>query len=180
MKFSIVSKEDDYLNNALFWVSKSKDARKKRWINVFVRAALFLVVAFNAYMHDNLYLAGFSVIAAIALVFLYPIYQRSFYKKSYLKYIKTIYKERIGQPCEIEFTADQLITTDPTGTSEMALDTLDEIYETGAYFYLKFETGEALFLPKDQIEESDFLAVRDTLVAKYKVPFTQDLNWVWK
>lgn len=180
MKFEFICSENDYLANTLFWVSQSKEANKSRRINVIVRVLLFLVAAFSAYMNNSLYLAGFALLCAVAIIFLYPIYQRSFYKKSYLKYIRTIYKDRIDQLLAIDFREDVVCTKDETGESEMNLSEIAEVHETGAYFFIKFDSGEALFLPKDRIQVADFLKVMDRISAQYQLQLNKVLDWAWK
>lgn len=180
MKFQFICTENDYLANSLFWVSQSKDANKSRRINVIVRVLLFLVAAFSAYMNNSLFLAGFAFVCAIAIIFLYPIYQRSFYKKSYLKYIKTAYKDRIDKMLTIDFKVDVVVTEDETGASEMNLSEIAEVHETSAYFFIKFDSGDALFLPKERIQVADFQAIIDKLSAQYQFPVFKVLDWEWK
>jgi hypothetical protein len=180
MKFEFICSENDYLMNTLFWVSRSKEATKSRRINVLVRVLLFLVAAFSAYMNNSFYVAGFALSCALAIVFLYPIYQRSFYKKSYLKYIRTIYKDRIGKMLTIDFKEDVVWTKDETGESEMNLSEIVEVHETGDYFFIKFNSGDALFLPKDRVQVGDFLTVMDRLSAQYQLKMDKALYWVWK
>lgn len=180
MKFEFSCTENDYLMNTLFWVSRSKEATKSRWVNVVVRVLLFLVAAFSAYMNNSFYLAGFALLCAVAIVFLYPIYQRSFYKKSYLKYIRTIYKDRIDKMLTIDFKEEVVWTKDETGESEMNRSEIAEVHETADYFFIKFDSDEALFLPKDRIQVADFLVVMDRLSAQYSLKLNQMLDWTWK
>lgn len=179
MKFEIIYTEEDYLTNTLFWVTKSKRAKRIKSQTIVLLIAFCLVISISAYFSSNYPMSLFFIFCAGMVFFFYPIYQRWYYKKHYLKFIKQAFKDKIGKPCEVEFTDDTVFTKDNSGEGKLGLQDIEEIYETEAYYFIRFNTEESLILPKNRLPESKFKEALNDMVNRYSIAFIEELNWKW-
>lgn len=179
MKFELTLDENDYLNQMLFSASKSKLIRKRRMTNRIIIPVIFLALSGIFFYTGNQFLCWAYLITAMAAAVAYPFYQKSRYRKFYLKHIKSDFEGRINKTCELEFQDDILYIKDYLGESKINLSELECIYETEAYFFFKFKTGDFLVIPKRQVQLDDFIAVTNKVIVKHQVDFQQELNWQW-
>ena len=181
MKFEIILKEEDYLTHLLFVASKSKLVKTRRRTTLALYLAASVLLSFSTYHGHNSFLNWWQILLlGVLFVFLYAFYQRYLYRKTYRKSIVEQYKGKMGSRKEIEFVDEQLFIRDYIGESRINLSKLQRIYETGAYFYLKFESSETLILPKSQIDSEELKTVLKALITRFNIPVIEQLDWKWR
>jgi hypothetical protein len=138
----------------------------------------FSLLSFNT---DN-YIFGYYFIGlGLLSSFFYPLYQGAYYRRHYQKYITETFKNRIDQTATITFTSARIECFDKTGEFKINLVEIEEIFETGEYFYLKIKSGVSLIIPKSKVENTDdlrteLMSISENLKANYSI----ELNWRWK
>ena len=181
MTLTYTLNENDFLQHQLFNSSKSKrvkSQRRKTWI-IYSLAMFFL--SFMFYQSGNNFLTYYFLIFGFIFIFLFPLYQQWYYKRHYQKFVRETYKKRFNKISTITFNDNNIETLDRTGESKINLSEMDEIEETGGYFYLKMKTGEQLIIPKLQIKNIEDLKDKlQEIAEKFKVNFVSDLMWKWK
>ena len=168
MKYSL--DENDYLQSQLFIASKTeriKNQRRRSWIIISLG---FFSLSYLFSQTDKDFLVYYFIGFGILSIFLYPLYQKSYYRKHYQKYIADTLKNRFGETATITFTDTNIECFDRTGDSKIILTEIEEIFETGEYFYLRMKSGVSLIIPKSKIENTDNLRTElKTLADKLKV-----------
>jgi len=181
MKFELTLNEEDYLIQSLYAASKSELVRKRRRTTLMLLGFAFSLMALSSYLGNDLSFTWWDfLIMGLILIVCYPLYQRILYLRHYRKSVAETYKNRFGKSSQLEFRGDQLLTSDYVGDSKLNLGQLEQVYEIGLYFFLKFKSAEVLILPKDRIPMEDFKAVLNQLIDKYHLPYTQELNWKFR
>lgn len=174
-------KQNDFLEHQLFVASTTPRIRSKRrrswlWVTVsmFVLAFLFSQSG-NSFL--TYYFLGFGIVA----LFFYPLYQRHQYKRHYSTFIAENYKNRFGQTVTIHFTEQAIETSDITGESKIYLSELENVIETGAYFYPGLKAGGHLIIPKSEINTVSRLRQElKQLCDRLKIDFIENLTWKWR
>jgi hypothetical protein len=171
----------DYLQHQLFLASKSERIKKKRTISWIIVSISIFLVSLIFYRNNNSILfycfLGFGIYTSI----FYPLYQRQQYRNHYAKFIAENYKYRFGQIANINFSENAIETIDATGESKINLSEIENITETGEYFYPRLKSGGHLIIPKSKI--IDVSQVRTSLInicEKLNINFIEDQNWKWK
>jgi hypothetical protein len=112
---------------------------------------------------------------------LYPSYERKKYIKHYEKHIEENYKNRFGKLESLEFEEKQILSKDYTGEGKLFLSEIEELNEIKDYFFLKFNSGVSLIIPKrgiDNLEQmNQFL---NALCSRLNKKHNIDLDWRWK
>jgi hypothetical protein len=108
-------------------------------------------------------------------------YLKSVYKKHYQKYIEDIYKNRFGEVSTISFNDKSIDCLDRTGESKINYMEIEEIFETGDYFFLKMKSGVVLIIPKTKVENFEKVKVElKNLSYKLQINYSQELKWKWE
>lgn len=171
---------DDYLQHQLYAASTTKSIKNKRLKNWITVTLLFVFLAFII-NDDGLFLKYYFVVASIASLILYPFFQRYQYKKHYLNYIKENYKNRFGKESNITFNETYLESIDFTGETKLNYSNIEKIIEISSHYFLKFNTGGTLIIPKLKIENNE--EVKKELLnlsKKLNIEYLTTLNWKWK
>ena len=179
LKYSL--NENDYLQSQLFIASKTeriKNQRTRSWILISLG---FFSLSYLFSQTDKDFLVYYFIGLGILSIFLYPIYQKSYYRKHYQKYIADTLKNRFGELSTITFTDTNIECFDRTDDGKINLTEIEEIFEIMEYFFLRMKSGVSLIIPKSKIENTDNLRTElKTLADKLKVNYTSELNWKWK
>ena len=81
----------------------------------------------------------------------------------------------------LEFSPDHLFTRDYMGEEKINLSEAEELAEIRDYYFLKFNSGASLIIPKSAIsnpeEASRFFS---ELVARLNIKHAVDLGWAWR
>ncbi len=178
LKYSL--DENDYLHNQLFISSKTERIKKQRTRSWIIISLGFFSLAYLFSQTDKDIFAYYFIGIGILSTFLYPLYHKSYYRKHYQKYIADTLKNRFGETVTVTFTDTNIECVDRTGDSKINLAEIEEIFETGEYFYLKIKSGVSLIIPKLKIETNDNLEIElKALADKLNVNYTSELNWKW-
>ena len=173
--------ENDFLQHQLFIASKTERIKKQRvrtWL-LYTASLLFLGLIF--YQSGNIVMTYYFSIFGLIFFCFFPLYQKNYYKSHYQKFIADTYRNRIGQAGTVSLNEDSVQTSDISGESKIYLSEIENITETGDYFYIKMRISGYLILPKYKLAEPD--NVRQELkktCRKLSVDFIEDLNWRWK
>jgi len=171
----------DYLQHQLFLASKSERIKKKRTISWTIVSISIFLVSFIFYQNNNSILFYCFLAFGIYTSIFYPFYQRQQYRNHYAKFIAENYKNRFGQVSNINFSENAIEIIDASGESKINLSEIENVTETGDYFYPSMKSGGHLIIPKLKI--SDVSQVRTelkNLCEKLKINFVEELNWKWK
>jgi hypothetical protein len=172
--------ENDYLQANLFFASKDKTVKRaiiRVWLLVPL-GVLLLGLAFPAKDKTSSYI--FTAILVIVLLIFYPFYIKRRYKQRYRKSIKDNYKTRIGE-LTIVFHSEIIEIYGKTVSSKVDITEIEEVTETGDYFFAKLRSNSMLIFPKNRINEISML--RDEfkkVTTMLNVSFGTELNWRWK
>lgn len=181
MNLSYSLDQNDFLQHQLFIASKTERIRSQRTRSWLVYSACFLMLSFMFRQSHNLPLAHYFMVCCIIFFIGYPFYQRRHYKNYYEKYISENYKNRFGKTANLSFTDDMIESSDITGESKTKLTEIENITETGAYFYPKLKTGGNIIIPKFKINNTDELRNElKNLCQRLDIKYVEDLNWKWK
>lgn len=173
--------ENDFLQSQLFTASKTKHIKNQRTQSWIAFSLSFFVIGYFFFNTEKDFLFYYFIGVGILSAFLFPLYQKSYYRRHYQKHIAEIFKNRIGQTATITFTSSSIECFDKTGETKMNLTEIEEIFETGEYFFLKMKSGASLIIPKSKVENTDDLKTElRTLSDNLKVNYTTELNWKWK
>lgn len=177
IEYSVI--EIDFLNYSLFSASQNKrimNQKRRSWLLLTVG---FLIIAILFYKKND---SSFYFYLAFAVVTftLYPLYQKKYYKKHYKKYVIDTYKARFGETITVIFNDDHVETKSLIGEGTINYSVIEQIDETGEYFFLKLKTGGALIIPKREINElSTFTYFLETLAQKNNWNKYVNLGWKW-
>ena len=177
--------ETDFLQYHLFQASYSdriKRQRRKSWLLLSIG---FLSLSFIFYVSGKTGIARtmtyYFLILGLLVLFFYPLYQRGYYKKYYIKYIADSHKNSIGQICNVSFLDDIIETKDITGEYKINLSVIENVSETKDHFYLKMKTGGYFIIPKSQLANvNDLKVYLKQLCDRLSIRFIDDTNWRWK
>ena len=173
--------EEDYLQYLLFVASHSARIKRQRIRNWLFNSAALIMLSLLFYISKGNLFAAYFLFYGLCILFFYPLYQRSLYKRVYRSVTAESYKNRFGLLETISFSENFVETKDIIGESKINLSAFENIIETGNYFYLKLRTGFHLIIPKSKIIGSGEL--RDLLkniCSRLSIQFISELNWKWK
>lgn len=173
--------ENDFLQHLLFSASQTDRIKQQRTRTWLIYSAALLLFSLIFYQNGSPVMTYYFLITGIAFFCFFPFYQRRYYKKHYQNYVTDTYKNRFGQPVNINFNETCIETSDFSGESKINLTEIENATETGEYFYLKMRTGGHLIIPKQKIDNID--SVRQELkqlCSKLSVAFLDNLEWRWK
>ncbi len=181
MTFTYSSDENDYLQHTLYIASKSDRVKNERRKGRFLITILFLGLSFILFKAKDELGMYLFLSAAVLSFLLYPAYLKRYYLKHYRKNVADIYKNRFNKSTTITFKETTIDVTDITGEMKINFSIIQEIVETGNYFYLRINTGGSLIISKTKIENPGDLALfLKALAGKLNINYTEELNWEWK
>ena len=169
---------DDRLQNLLFTASKShtvKKTLKRSWI---VNSALMFVLCLLFFITHNRVLGYYFLALGIIFACFFYSYLKWKYKKKLIKLVRQTQNGNIS--CITTFTDEFIETESSTGSTKIFLTELEDAYETGLYFFLRFKTGSTLIIPKNQIDINLFNDQLLTILNRLKIRLIPEINWKWK
>ena len=173
--------ENDFLQHQLFVASKSERIKKQRTRGWLIYTVSFFMLGFLFHQSENIVLAYYFSICGLTFLLFFPFYQNWYYKRHYQRVVIDNSKSRFGQIENLSFTDKFVEMSDTTGESKILLQEIENVTETGKYFYLKMKAAGHLIIPKSKIDNVD--VVRNEfkeLCKRLSINFASDLNWKWK
>jgi hypothetical protein len=171
----------DFLTFQLYSASKSERIRKIRTRNKMMLPLVYLGISIILYFIESIELAIIIFLSGLLWILIYPFYDRRKYVKHYEKYILEIYKNRLGKPENLKFEGDYVHSSDFTGETKMYLSELEELNEISDYYYLKFNSGVSLIIPKRKVDNIESLdQFLNELATRLGIKHNIELNWRWK
>ncbi len=181
MKIEYTIGEEDFLTHQLYAATKSPQIlkqRKRTWLLV---PAMYVIIAAVLYLQGLKPTALFLVIAAIAWLPLYPVFQHRRYRKHFLNHVKETYKNRINKPGSVEFTDGFILLKDDTGEGKTDINQLEKITELPGHIFVKLKAGLSIILAKDKIEDAPAVVTYlKALAAQLGIPYNPELDWKWR
>jgi len=171
--------ENDYLQGTLFFASKNRVVKRailKWWL---IAPVGILLVGLALLRSDKVVSFALITFAVIQLA-IYPLYIKERYKQRYKKLVAQLYKTKIGK-LTIVLNDEMIELYRETASSKFDITEIEEIIETGDYFFARLSANSMLVFPKNKISQTPTL--RDKLkqiTTKLNVAFNVDLNWRWK
>jgi len=181
MKLQYSLEKNDYVTFQLFTASKSNRIIKKRRNNKILPPLIYIALAVVSYYLEDIGLSVAFIIIGLLWFLFYPAYERKKYLRHYEKNIEENYKNRFGKLETLEFNEDYILSKDYSGEGKIILSEVEELNEIKEYFFLKFNSGVSLIIPKYKIDNLEqvsnyLIGLVSGLKKKHKV----DLNWKWK
>jgi hypothetical protein len=180
MKFTFKLDEEDFLTNLLYTASTSSTVKKRRQKLRFIIPVLYILFGIISFDWIPGLAIAFIVFGILWLLF-YPLREKKRYIRSYRKFIKESYSERIGRLCSFEVENDFLLLQEGGSDSRIPVSDVGSITEISTAIIIKLKTGAALLLPKDKITHTDDLKkILKELAGKLTIPYKEAQDWVWK
>jgi hypothetical protein len=176
MKIDYELQENDFLQFQLFTASKSDRIKRKKRNSWLIMTFCSFIIAGYFYIIENHSLAIYFGLISILTALFYPNYFKSRYKNHYKKFIKENYAKRFGQRETLEFHSDYIFAKNKTGEGKIYLKEIEEINETEFHYFLKVSTGVSLFMPKQNVEQSNELISRFNELG---IKVNDELSWKW-
>jgi hypothetical protein len=181
MKLEYSLEKSDFVVFQLYTASKSELIKRKRFRIRIIFPIIYIVLGFISLLINNITLGAFFILIGTIWYFFYPKYERNQYIKHYQRHIEANYHNRFGKSETIEFEDDAILSKDYTGESKLYLSEIEKINEIRGYFFLKFNSGVSLIIPKNGILSSEPLnKYLVDLSKRLKIKHDIDLNWQWK
>lgn len=181
LKITFTEKREDFVINQLFASSKLLTVGKTRTKSRVRVPILYVLLALMLFAVDATDFAiGFTIIAVVWYLF-YPLLIAKTYQKSYTKHVDEVFANRFDQTVTVVFADEYIGTETSFGLAKLYNTAVERIDEIADYCFVKFKSGELLFIPLNQLaEKAEVLAVLAHLSEKYAIPYHTDLNWKWK
>jgi hypothetical protein len=173
--------ENDYLTFQLYNASRTPRIKSARTRSQVITTVTFLLLALLFYQSKNEALTIYFLILAGLALALFPLYTRWRYKQHYTRHIRDTYKQRFGEPCQLEFTPGAINTKDKTGEVSINKSEIEEINEIKGHYFFKTRSGTTLIIAKTKAE--DLSKIRNEialLVETNGVKHNIDLDWKWR
>jgi len=175
--------ENDYLTFQLYTASKTPRVRNTRIRSWIVTTVVFLSLTYFSFENNNGFLGYYFLIASVLSLVLYRRYSGWRYKRHYRRYIQDTYKNRFGEECAIEFTADAIVTKDKTGEVKINTTEIEEINEIKDFYFVKAKSGVSLIISKLKTDTADLERIESelkALVDKRGLKHNVELDWKWR
>ena len=181
MKLEYSLEKNDYVTFHLFAASQSPriiGIRKNRRL---LFPLIYLGFSIVSYFIEGLGLALIFFIIGLSWFLFYPFYERKRYIKHYEKFIDENHKNRFGKIETLEFEEEYILSKDYTGEAKLFISEIEELNEIKDYFFLKFNSGVSLIIPKSSINNLDQMnQYLKALILRLNRKHNIDLAWRWK
>jgi len=181
LKITYIQKREDFVLNQLFASSKLETVRKGRTRSR-IRVPIAYIILGLILFSVNLTELGivFLIIAVVWYLF-YPLFIANAYKKTYTNHVDEIFANRFNQPVTVAFADEYIGWETVYGEAKMYNTGIESIDEITDYCIVKFQSGETLFVPLNQLtEKAEVLTELRQLAEKNTITYQTDLNWKWK
>lgn len=181
MTFTFTLDKDDRLQHQLFMTSQSERIQKNRRRSRMRITLILFVIALAFYCFKDELLMYTFLGYGVLIFIVHPYLLRWRYKRHYRQYINDHFKDDLlNGDINISFENREAKTWDNLTSVKISLIELEQITETGQYFFVKFRRGTYLIIPKQKIPDAEAAAhFLKELGASFKVPYTEQLNWKW-
>lgn len=176
MKIDYKIEEDDFLEFQLFTASKSEQIVKKMRNGRIISSLITASIGFYFYWTDEMGMAVYLFILALALGLFYPKYLKWRYRKHYVKHIKEHYSNNFGQLTELDITEFGIASKDKTGEGNIKLAEVEEVNETQNHFFIKISNGMSIIIPKNILQDAEGLKAH---FVKLGLNINEDYSWKW-
>ena len=181
MKLEYKLEKSDFMVFQLYTASRSDRIKRKRFRNKIIIPLIYLALGLISLLINEIALCIFFILVGSAWYFFFPKYERNRYVKHYQSFIEENYNNRFGKSETIEFENEVILSKDYTGESKIFLSEIEELNEINEYFFLKFNSGVSLIIPKNGILSSEPLGkYLVDLSTRFKIKHNIDLDWKWK
>lgn len=172
--------EKDYLENQLYYASRSQIAKKYKrgTINNAVLTITMITVYF--FILGNFYFLLWFILFCVVFLIIAPFMALRRLKKAYQNSIAQLFKNRFGLTSTVEFKSSSIIDSDSMRVSEISHSALQSVEETGTYFFIWTKYGENLIIPKSEVDKDAVKNYLHQLAEQIKIPYNSDLSWKWK
>lgn len=172
--------EKDYLENQLYYASKSKMVKKYKrnaMNNMILVFALMTIYFFT--LGNYSFLLIFMIVCVLMLV-VYPGFVLNRLKQSYQKAIVELFKNRFGQTAVVEFKETSILGSDSMRSTEVFHSSIQSIEEIGTHFFIYMKYGEQLIIPKTEVDKEAVNKHLHQLATQLDIPYNSNVNWKWK
>lgn len=172
---------EDHVAFQLYVASCSKRIKRKRKMVKIGAPIAYLILAAIAFFVEVIGLGIIFALLAILWYFFYPKYEKKRYEKHYRSFVEENLKADSNPEVVIELTDTYISLTNKNGYSSMKIEAIKEIDEISKYFFIRFNSGQGLVLPKSIIGNmNEFEKWLNLIIEKHKIKRNINLEWKWK
>ncbi len=173
--------EEDFLTHQLFVASQSEKIRKKRFRGKLFLSIVYLLFGFFQMYEGNSTMATVFFVLAIGWFFLYPLWEKGYYKKNYQKAVRAHYWEQFDKTTTLEITPHYLKASDEGAESKIEINELAIINEIPTLILIEVKSGQSLVVPKYNVQNLEaFKSELKQIASKNNLEYNFYENWVWK
>lgn len=172
--------EKDYLENQLYYASKSEIVKKYKrnaMNNLILVFALMTIYFFT--LGSNSFLLIFIIVSVFILI-IYPGIVLNRLKQSYRNAIVELFKNRFGQISVVEFKETSIVDSDGMRSTEIFYSSIQSIEEISTHFFIYMKYGEQLIIPKTEVDKEAVNKNLHQLATQLNIPYNGNANWQWK
>lgn len=179
MKYEFSLDENDFLNDQLYFASKSKNIQEQRVKSFLIIAITFIGCTIFSYI-KNSPLSHYFLGVTIILILFYPIWDKRRHKKHYEKHVNEVFNKRFNKKIELIIANQHIEEIESNGNSSISIKSLEEIIETRDYIFLKLDNETAIVIPKLKIQNIEELySDIKHIIESNNIKFKRELSWKW-
>lgn len=173
--------ERDFLTYQLFIASQSERIKKRRRRSKTMFPLIYIAFAVIGLLQNKISMTLVFLVIAALWFFLYPIWERKYYIKHYLGFIRENYKDRFGKNASLQISDHFILTKDEGSESRINTSEIEKISEIPLAIYIRIKGGASFIIAKDKINDLQNLTshLRD-LANHLKINYELDEQWQWK
>jgi hypothetical protein len=143
--------EQDYIDYQLFAAfTNPRILKKNRNGRIWLAVGSF-VLAILCYTANNLVLAIYFIVVALAVVLFYPAYLKWRYRKHYTQFVRDSYTKHFGKNVTIAFNHDAILSSSFWGEGKIYLNQIEAVNETARHLFVRLSGASSLIIPKMQL-----------------------------
>lgn len=171
---------DAFLTYQLFHASQSPLVQKKRRRSKWTIIGLVVLVIAGMLFLGNYGLALLYTVFGIAWFFLYPIYERGYYKKHYIKSLKEKLAGISEKQIELDITSSGIHAREDGSEGNIEVSRVNSVHELPDIFLIQLQQSMAFIIPKEKVDAEAVKMHLEQMALTWQVPYMTQLNWKWK
>ncbi|MBE8713046.1 YcxB family protein [Sphingobacterium hungaricum] len=181
MQITFKLDETNYLHHQLFFASQSPTIRKRRFRAKFVFPIVYVLLGIFLYFFKAPVMGYIFGGIGILWFFLYPIYEKGAYIKSYKKFIRENFQNTVDKAITLQIEDNYFILKDDGNEAKINLSELQEIAEIPGEILIKIGNGNSIIIPKNQVAELTNLENRlEEIAERLQIDYLDYSQWTWK
>lgn len=174
-------RENDYLLQQVYMVSKSRHNKKQNKLGLQIITLFLLMIAFSLYANEIIFLSGvFGAIAVICIALLLFDKKMSLKQdeRKFKKYAFSKFQKNKDLIINLIFNEDSIQISTVINDVQFNFSGFKNVSETKDYFFVNLKTNDNIIIPKIAIENIEgFKCKLQTITKKMEIDFLSELDW---